>query len=130
MYMQCKICGNKHFLVNVVNQVNGNDDTYEFICAGCGEYYGLPDPTEISDNDTYLECELDKVQRGNGSICLEKWIIDGDIVYFVTVYCDDEILKDREFNVFEMAEKCYKKCTDIFESIGDIDKIIELFDDC
>jgi len=45
MYMKCK-CKNKTFYINVVHQVNGNDDTYEFICAKCGEYMEMGEGDE------------------------------------------------------------------------------------
>lgn len=127
-YMECPKCGSKHFLVNVIHQVNGNDYTYEFVCAKCGECMDLVKDEVVSDS--YLVAELDKVEKGNESICLEKWVYEGVDVYLVTIYRGDEVLCDRDFNTTEEADKCYKKCTDIFESIGDIDKVVELFDDC
>jgi len=128
MYMECPKCGNKHFLVNIV--VHEDDKIYEFVCAKCGECI---DPFPVDDetvSDSYLVAEIDKVAKGNESICLEKWVYEGTDLYLVTIYRGDEVLCDRDFNTPEEADKCYKKCTDIFESIGDIDKVVKLFDDC
>ena len=130
MYMTCIKCGSKHFLVNIVQQVNGSDDTYEYVCAGCGDCVDLYHETDSGIDDSYLVAEIDKVAKGNGSICLEKWVYEGNDVYLVTIYRGDEVLCDRDFNTPEEADKCYKKCTDIFESIGDIDKVVKLFDEC
>jgi DNA-directed RNA polymerase subunit RPC12/RpoP len=47
-YIQCKKCGSKHFFIDIVVQVNGNDDTYEYICTSCGEYV----------SDAYGDCNI------------------------------------------------------------------------
>jgi hypothetical protein len=129
MYMQCPKCGSKHFLISIINQENGSDDSYEFYCAGCGEFID-PYKNDEDDVETYIESEIDKVQRGNESICLEKWIEYDVIVYVVSLYRGEDMVCDRDFDTVEDAQKCYKKCTDLFESTGKLDVVVKLFDDC
>jgi|WetSurMetagenome_2_1015567.scaffolds.fasta_scaffold07749_18 hypothetical protein len=50
---ECR-CGCNLFLIFVIHQVNGNDDTYEFVCSGCGKEYGLG-VMVIQENDDVSE---------------------------------------------------------------------------
>lgn len=34
-------CGNDSFFIIKVAQVNGNDDTFEYVCTKCGEIYEM-----------------------------------------------------------------------------------------
>jgi hypothetical protein len=42
MSVPCEcICGCNLFQIFVTHQVNGDDDTYEFVCKECGKEYGV-----------------------------------------------------------------------------------------
>lgn len=47
---ECR-CGCNLFQIFVTHQVNGNDDTYEFICSECGKEYGIGTMVIQSDDD-------------------------------------------------------------------------------
>lgn len=127
MYMVCKRCGSKHFLVSIITQFNGNDNTYEFVCGGCGDCIELP---EFNDYATYLVKEIANFKNKNESVCLEEWVEEGTRLYYVSLYRGEELVGYKDFSTIEEASKCYKKCTDIFDSLGSLDSIIKLFDDC
>lgn len=133
MYIECPNCKCKHFMINVVTQVNGNDDTAEYICVSCGNVYdGFMDIMCQLDNleETYCESEIDKVEFKNGTIKFEKWIVDGDSEYVVSLYRGDILIADRDFSDEDDAKNCYEKCSAIFLTCGDIEKVSRLFYDC
>jgi len=125
--MSCIRCGSKHFLVDITNQINGNDDTYNFVCGGCGECVVIP---EMDDYTTYLVKEFNKLKNGDESVCLEEWVEEGAVIYYVSLYKGEELIGYKDFSTIEDASKCYKKCADIFDSLGSIDTIVTLFDEC
>jgi hypothetical protein len=126
MYMTCKRCENKHFLVDIKRQ-EGKEDTYEFVCAGCGD---CVETLEMNDYQTYLVKEIDKRRNRDESICLEEWVEEGAVVYYVSLYKDEELIGYKDFSTVDDASNCYKKCTDIFDSLGSLDTVVKLFDDC
>jgi hypothetical protein len=123
--MVCKQCGSKQFLVNIVNQVNGNDDTYEFVCGGCGDCIDLP---EFDDYTTYLVKEIASFENHVGSICLEEWVEEGVRLYYISLYKGEELVFQQDFNTIDEARACYKKCIDIFATAESFDPIIGIFD--
>jgi len=126
MYLECKRCGSKHFLVNIIHQENGNDNTYEFVCAGCGDNFNI-DP-EFDDYQTYMVKGIFIFKNGTESIGLEEWIEEGARIYYVSLYSGEVLVGYKDFSTIEEANKCYKKCTDILGSLGSMDSIIRLFD--
>jgi len=126
MYMICNRCESKHFIVDIIKQVNGSDDTYDFICAGCGDTVNLPD---FDDYQTYLVKEIINFKIGSSSIALEEWVEEGARIYYVSLYKDNMLFGYKDFSTVEEAHKCYNKCVDIFESCGSFDTIITLFDE-
>ena len=114
--MKCDSCNKKHFLIEIVHQVNGNDDTYKFICANCGEYVNGGLSLECGDGGNYLIGEIDRVNICKDSLYFEKWLDDGAIVYCVSLYDDDDLSASKDFEEFVDAEKCYKECYDVFKS--------------
>lgn len=120
MYMTCDLCGSKHFLVDITSQENGNDDTYNFVCAGCGECVNKP---EFNDYETYLVGEIYRVGNDKESICVEKWVEEGTIVFYVVLYRGEVRQEIMDFDTVDEAKICYKKCVDIFESDGTLDAI-------
>ena len=128
MYMTCKRCGSKHFLVSIITQSNGNDDTYEFVCGGCGDCIDLPEP-EFNDYATYLVREIDGFKNKNESICLEEWVEEGTRLFYISLYKNEELVGYKDFSTAGEASICYKKCTELFDSLGSLDPVIKLFDD-
>jgi len=116
MYMKCDNCNKKQFLIEIVHQVNGNDDTYKFICANCGEYVNCGISLECDDYGNYLIGEIDRVNIGKDSLCLEKWSEEGVIIYYVSLYNDDDLSESKDFESFADAEECYKECYNVFKS--------------
>ena len=126
MYLTCNICGSKQFLVNI--SCNNDVTRYDYVCAGCGDCIELEDT--FTGHETYFEAEICRETIGDEYICLEKWVDEGGIVYYVSLYRKDELLYQSEFSSLDLSEECYKKCTDIFTSIGSINPVIKLLDEC
>jgi hypothetical protein len=115
--MKCDNCNKKQFLIEIVHQVNGNDDTYKFICANCGEYVDGGVGLGYDNYGNHLIGEIDRVNIGKDSLCFEKWSEEGVIIYYVSLYNDDDLSESKDFESFADAEECYKECYNVFKSV-------------
>lgn len=129
-FLKCS-CGCDEFKIERIIQINGNDDVFEFYCTKCGNNLNINiDDNDVYINETYCESEIDKVEFKNGTIKFEKWVVDGDSEYVISLYRGDTLIADRDFNDEDDAKNCYEKCSAIFLTCGNIEKVSRLFYDC